>query len=236
MSNITDRNDYEALVKAAKVLPVFERNLDVPSTTLKSQGQGCFNCNHIVGPLSSLRSYSTVFFIVNEGIVSAVISLGDTYYAKNSSHPAWNMVTNIDKPPYLWESYMSLEELRELYVRIWFDSSKMKYPRHINRRIFLADHFSTGQNLTMYASTSNIPATYVNPALNLHEKDFTYDFDDLYIAHSHVKATALTMKINASNEVSITPLIPDSNEKKRKTTWTYDDPTPVTFDPFVEDN
>jgi hypothetical protein len=236
MTKITDRNDYEALVKAAKILPVFERNIDESSMVLKSRGQGCFNCDHVVGPLSSLRRYSTIFFSETARVVSAVISLEDNYYTKNSSHPAWNIITNIEKPPFLWESSMSLEELNELYVRIWFDSSVMKYPKHINRRLFLTDHFLNGQFLNMYASTGSIPSTYVNPTLSFHEKGFTYGFDDLYIASSHVKATAIAMNIKARGEVSITPLIPDIKKEKRKKTWSDDTPAPTTFHTFIEDN
>ena len=59
--SLTDRDDYDALARVAKELPVYERTDTVLADEPKKPPYGCFSCDHSVGSMSPDKKYTTVF-------------------------------------------------------------------------------------------------------------------------------------------------------------------------------
>ena len=187
--SLTDRDDYNALVRAAKQLLVYERLPFKQETITEKPGYGCFDCQHSVGSMSEEKKYSSVFFFpwmgasrfengthliygqMPQPAFSVVISPEDKFY-NSTQHFIMERVQSWDPPSSILVTRLNIyEQVRQdMYVRLlctYDEGGESQGVRHINGRINIVDDLvnlddsDPGQYIVV-SSSSYLRGTYVD--------------------------------------------------------------------------
>ncbi len=187
--SLTDRDDYDALVRAAKQLLVYERLPYRQKPITQRPGYGCFDCQHSVGSMSEGKKYSSVFFFPWMGesrygagthlihgqmpypAFSVVISPEDKFY-NSDQHFMMERVQSWDPPSSILTTRLNIYDQahQELYVRLlctYDESGESQGVRHINGRINILNDLmnQTDPNPGQYivvSSSSYLRGSYVD--------------------------------------------------------------------------
>ncbi|KKM76247.1 hypothetical protein LCGC14_1382110, partial [marine sediment metagenome] len=187
--SLTDRDDYDALVRAAKQLLVYERLPFKQEIITERPGWGCFDCQHSVGSMSEGKKYSSVFFFPWMGAsryeagthlvygqlpfpaFSVVISPEDKFY-NSTQHFIMERVQSWDPPSSILVTRLDIYEQthQDMYVRLlctYDEGGESQGVRHINGRINILDDLvnqddsDPGQYIVV-SSSSYLRGTYVD--------------------------------------------------------------------------
>ncbi len=179
--SLTERNDYDALIRAAKQLPVYERLQYNEEDVTEKPGRGCFDCDHSVGSMSENKKYSSIFFfpwrsnmayeeqthLLQDELpyprFSVVISPEDKFY-NEQGHWIGKRIQNWDPPSSILTTQFNINhaERQDMYVRLLCTYDEEGYSesvRHINGRINILDEFiypndhTPGQFIIVSSST-----------------------------------------------------------------------------------
>ena len=198
--SLIDRDDYDALVRAAKQLPVFERLPYKEDLDITQPSRGCFDCSHSVGSMSEGKKYSSVFFFpwisqdayesgthlvhgeMPYPVLSIVMSPEDKFYT-TEHHYMNERVQNWDPPSSILVTRLNLDKLprKEMYVRLvceYDEDGTSRGVRHINGRInpmdYLNPDWPNAGSFIVVSSSSYLRGSYVDL-----EADFGLDNYDL---------------------------------------------------------
>ena len=215
--SLTERDDYDALVRAAKQLPVYERLPYKEENITARPGRGCFDCDHSVGSMSENKKYSSVFFfpwhsnmayeeqthlfrdLLPHPRFSVVISPEDKFYSEQG-HFMTKRIQNWDPPTSILTSRLNINQVerQDMYVRLlctYDEEGNSEGVRHINGRINLLDEFSEGDYPGQFIVVSS--STYLNGAYVDLEIKIGLDSNDLLDEAPVYTLTDMLMTDNA---------------------------------------
>jgi len=174
VSGIIERDDYDTLMRAAKVVPIYERDVSVnPPPALL--GPGCFDCNHDVPSMNQERAYGTLNIYQGgpfEGShrLTVVVSLDDSFYQERAEHWMHSVFNHTSPTPGRWISELDTEDIDEtdldVYVRIVYNAG-LETEEHVNTRVNIRDYLVDGGStyLTMVGSGVAHRGQYVDPTM-----------------------------------------------------------------------
>lgn len=236
---IKNRDDFKVLLKAAEILPVFEREGQIgkiePNNNIKIL-EGCFNCFHTSPSMAKSKPYTTIgIYLTSQTeeekeipVVSFVTSMRDTFWQeslqlhwlrKNAFIPIHEYPPHYNSQFYNYYPENTLA-ISNLSIRLgwsphyWGDEDVHHVNETIPFRKFMPIDYSGDIYVT--ASSSRVKGTYLDPAWNVFENG--YGISNMFAKvglPEHFLKEAFAHKEEKVSGPSLNKIIPpNSNPKK----------------------